>query len=127
MTSAGVKLPPSSMRARIWEPGEHGLKSHHKSQSAYLANVVEGKGDGAIGSRAGTVLATEQELEAGSTGAVGDTDSACKLDEVGDGNTRMSSDELFLECYDLVRAAVSGHTRVSWHIRESIGGLTRET
>ena len=100
------------MRARIWDCVQFWPKSLHESLSAYLANVVEGEGNSAIGSRAGTVLATQEELKAGCTRAVGDSDGASELDEVGGGDGALGvGDEALLERDDLVSATIGRELR----------------
>ena len=77
-----------------------------KELQVYLANVVEGQGNSAVRSRASAVLTTHQELKAGCTWAVGETDSAGELNEVGGRNAGVRGDEALLESDNLVRPAI---------------------
>ena len=69
-------------------------------------HIVRRLWDGLVAGRERRVRATSQELQAGCTGAVGDTNSTCELDQVA------SSDQVtlqeWLECIDGVIDTVVG-------------------
>ena len=95
---------------------------------AYLGDRVKGQGNSTVRCGACAILATEEELEARSAGAVRDTDSAGELNEVGSSDTRVRSDEALLESYDLVCPSIRWKLR--FNIAESnegsVGAVTGE-
>ena len=118
------------MRARIWEMMFVRCASFATKIQvpAYLGDRVEGQRNGTIWRGACAILATEEELEARSTGAVRDTDCAGELDEVGSSDTGVRSDEALLESYDLVCPSIRWKLR--FNIAESnegsVGAVTGE-
>ena len=68
-------------------------------------------GDGPIRSGLSSILTAQEEIELGSTGAVGDTDSTGELDEVGSGEV-VALNERALLVDDLVDTKVGVEVRL---------------
>lgn len=130
---SGERRPQQGKILRRPPCGQGSGDTHHeksatpgKSSKTHLANIVEGQGNSAVGSRARTVLATEEELKLGSTWAVGDTDCAGELDEIGGRDARVLRDETLLERYNLVSTTVGRELRldVAKKYEGAVGAVT---